>query len=97
MCVRSELDRQIAHGDRLQPFQAIFDSGAPDFDFLLPPGPTPVYIIILTVGKQSVVPLERDTTTRSPLEEASLFRQGTAAYPAPLLLQPDLDLLKAFL
>ena len=84
-------------GDRLQPFQAIFDAGAPGFDFhLLFQDRLHAYIILVTVGKRSVVPLERDTTSRSPLEEAFLFRQGTAAYPAPLLLQPDLDFLKAF-
>ena len=40
--------------------------------------------------------LERDTSSRSLLEEAFLFRQGTAAYPTPLLLQPGFDFLKAF-
>src|SRR6516162_4989399 len=43
------------------------------------------------------VPLERDTTSRSPLEEVFLFRHGTAAYPAPLLLHPVLDFLNTFL
>jgi hypothetical protein len=50
----------------------------------------------ILMRRRDGVPLERDTTSRSPLEEVFLFRQGTAAYPAPLLLQPDLDFLKAF-
>jgi hypothetical protein len=45
----------------------------------------------------NVMPLlERDASSRSFLEEVFLFRQGTAAYPAPLLLQPGFDFLKAF-
>ena len=50
----------------------------------------------ILMRRRDRVPLERDTTSRSPLEEVFLFRQGTAAYPAPLLLQPVLDFLKAF-
>jgi hypothetical protein len=50
----------------------------------------------MLIRRPDSVPLERDTTSRSPLEEVFLFRQGTFAYPAPLLLQPDLDFLKAF-
>ena len=50
----------------------------------------------ILMRRRDGVPLERDTTSRSPLEEVFLFRQGTAAYPAPLLLQPVLDFLKAF-
>jgi hypothetical protein len=51
----------------------------------------------ILMRRRDSVPLERDTTSRSPLEEVFLFRQGTAAYPAPLLLQPILDFLKAFI
>ena len=49
----------------------------------------------ILMRRRDGVPLERDTTSRSPLEEVFLFRHGTAAYPAPLLLQPVLDFLKA--
>ena len=50
----------------------------------------------ILMRRRDSVPLERDTTSRSPLEEVFLFRQGTAAYPTPLLLQPGFDFLKAF-
>ena len=53
-------------------------------------------LYIYSGEKYAVVPPWKETSSRSLLEEALLFRQGTAAYPTPLLLQPGFDFLKAF-